>query len=54
MKYYVSEPGCASVFRQMKAPNLVEPLDRHTLIQWAPQFSGLPDQKLHDAVNLLR
>jgi hypothetical protein len=30
MKYYVSEPGSASVFKQMKAPDLVDPLDRQT------------------------
>jgi hypothetical protein len=28
MKRDLSESGCASVFRQKKAPNLVEPLDR--------------------------
>jgi len=54
MKYYVSEPGSASVFMQMKVSNLVDTLDRHTPIHWAPQFSGVPNQKLHDAVNLLR
>jgi len=51
---YVSEPDCASVFRQMKASNLVDTLDRHTPIHWAPQISGVPNQKLHDAANLLR
>ena len=54
MKYYFSEPASLSVFRQMKAPNLVDPLDRHTLIHWAPQFNGVPNQKLHDVVNVLR
>jgi len=38
----------------MTAANLVDPLDRHTLIHRAPQFSGVPNHKLRDAVKLLR
>jgi hypothetical protein len=35
MEYYVSETGCASVFRQRTAPNLADPFGAAILRYWA-------------------
>lgn len=40
MKRDLSEAGCAPVFRQKKAPNLVEPLDR-AIFDYRMQWSKL-------------
>ena len=34
-KHYISEAGCASVFRE-EAPNLLDPLDKAILHYWVP------------------
>jgi hypothetical protein len=34
-RYYVSKSDCGSVFRDFKAPNLVDPLDTAILSHWA-------------------